>query len=107
MRLRGGRSMTIPTPDSSDWVPDEYETNALALPSHTDDDPFDLLESELMALVDTLGDVLKIPNQQPETWQLADTVPTLHGRLFKYSDFRKTIKPFDPTRLQVKIINGD
>jgi hypothetical protein len=99
--------MSNQNPEPSDLIPDEFELGRVG-----NDDPFasapmDALESELMALVNILGDELNLPTSSvPETWQLADRSPHLNGRPFRYKEFYSIVMPLNTGHLQVKILNG-
>lgn len=93
--------------EPSDLIPDDFELGAVGSDDLSQSDAFDTLESELIALVDTLGEELQVLNSPiPETWQLAETSPRLYGRPFRYAEFQEVVMPLNTKHLQVKILNG-
>ena len=99
--------MSNHNPEPSDLIPDEFDLGRVSDANPFGQDPMDVLESELIALVDTLGKELPVPNSTvPETWKIADMSPHLHGRPFRYSEFNFIVMPLNTLHLQVKILNG-
>ena len=67
-----------------------------------------VLESELIALVDTLGKERQVPNSRvSETWKITDMSPHRHGGPFRYPEFHSIVMPLNTLHLQVKILNPE
>lgn len=71
------------------------------------DDPMESndLYDDLLSVIEALQDPDGL-NMPPEgnSRQLAETVARRNGHPIRLDEFMSTIMPFDPTRLQVKII---